>query len=119
MKYESFTKVAVQNFRAELNSLLADFGEKHGIEVSLGNARFTSNEVRFINSTYRIKGSPKRVEKLLETQLAKNGLREVNDYGDRLVEYNPRRYAYPFVYVKAFDGKRYKCSLDYAKHLGF
>ena len=117
--YQAFDRTATVRLRRELEKLLGDFAEKNGLTVSLGNARFSQSEVRFLNTTFLVKGELKREEKALEHQFSVHGLKEVNDRGDRLVEYNRRRYQYPFVFIKKADGRRYKCSLNQAKALGF
>lgn len=117
--FQSFDKPTCVRLRRELEKLLGEFGEKNGLTVSLGNAKYTANGVRFLNTTFLVKGAPKREEEALEHQFAVHGLRETNSRGDRLVEYNRRRYQYPFGFIKAADGRRYKCSLNQAKALGF
>lgn len=114
---QSFNKVTCQKLRAELNAILASYGAHEGITFEIGNMRFSPTEVRITSMSARIVGAPKREEKALEHQFAIHGLREVNNRGDRLVEYNRRRYAYPFIFVR--NGKRYKCSLAQAKREGF
>jgi hypothetical protein len=116
---QSFNKVTCQKLRADLNRVLAAYGATEGIVFSVGNMRFSETEVRITSMSARINGAPKREEKALEHQFAIHGLREVNDRGDRLIEYNRRRYQYPFVFISAANGKRYKCSLAQAKREGF
>ena len=117
--FQKIDRVVAACLRNELNKVLTDFAEKNGLDVSLGNARFTDSEMRFLNARFVIKGKPKREEKALEHQFAVHGLKETNGRGDRLIEYNRRLYAYPFIYINARDGRRYKCSLGQAKALGF
>jgi hypothetical protein len=116
---QSFNKVTCQKLRAELDAVLAKYGAANGITFEIGNMRFSPNEVRITSLTARINGAPKREEKLMEAMFGIHGLKEVNSRGDRLVEYNPRRFSYPYVFVAANNGKRYKCSLAQAKNLGF
>lgn len=115
----SINKPTCIAIRAKLDRLLKEFGDEHGLTVSLGNAKFTSTEVRFLNTTFVLKGAPKREEKALEGMFARHGLKEFNAAGDQLTEFNRRRYAYPFGFTKKADGKKYKCSLAQAKALGF
>lgn len=116
---QSFNKVTCQKLRADLNKILAAYAATEGIVIELGNMRFSQNEVRITSVTARIDGAPKREEKALDHQFAIHGLQETNPRGDRLVEYNSRRYAYPFVFVEGGTGKRFKCNLAQAKRRGF
>jgi hypothetical protein len=116
---QSFNKVTCQKLRADLNRVLAAYGVAEGITFEVGNMRFSPSEVRITSLTARINGAPKREEKLMESMFVVHGLTEFNGRGDRLVEYNPRRYQYPFVFISASNGKRYKCSLAQAKREGF
>jgi hypothetical protein len=115
----TFNKVTCQKLRADLNRVLAEYGKSEGIVVEIGNMRFSGTEVRIANTTCRIVGAPKREEKAIEHQFAIHGLKETNSRGDRLVEYNRRRYAYPFIYVEAGTGRRFKTNLAGAQRRGF
>jgi hypothetical protein len=109
----------VQKFRRDLTKLLADFGNEHGFDIKIGNIKFTATELRMPNVVAVVKGEPSRNALHLERELNRHGLQIENDRGDRLVEYNPRRYAYPFIYIKKSDGRRYKASLSGVISLGF
>ena len=117
MKVTSINKSACIALRSELNAVLAKFGAEANLDFAVGNMKFTSATVD-IKLSAVIKGAPKKDESALLSVLAVYGLKQTTASGTRtLVEFNRRRYAYPFVYT---DGsKRYKCSLEQAKRLGF
>lgn len=47
----SFSKSDVQTLRREIDSALAVVAAKHGVNISLGNCRFSSTEARFAKLT--------------------------------------------------------------------
>lgn len=114
---QSFTKATCQKLRADLNRVLAEYGATEGITFELGNIRFMAEELKITSVTARIAGARKKEERALDFKFSVYGLKEVNQFGDRLVEYNSRRYQYPFVYIKKADGRRYKTSLEGARCL--
>lgn len=116
---KSFNKATCKQLRADLQAVLNKYGATEGIEFNIGNMRFYEHEVKFTGMTATIKGEKKLVEKALDHQFAIHGLQDVNAKGDRLIEYNRRRYQYPFIYIEARSGKRYKCSLAQCLRLGF
>lgn len=116
---QSFNKVTCQKLRSDLNALLAKYGAENNLTFDLGNMRFNSDEVKITSFVARVVGAKKATEKALDHQFAIHGLKNTNDRGDTMLEYNNRRYQYPFIYMCKRDGKRYKCSLAQALRLGF
>lgn len=102
-----FDKTTLQSIRRELNAVLAKYGNESGIELSLGNIKFTEAEFEGkLNA--KIVGAKTRSDSLLESVVKSQGLC-INGIGGKvLVEYKPRNYKYPYVYE--LNGKRYKCS---------
>ena len=115
---QTFNKVTCQNLRRDLGTILAKYGTTTGIEFNVGSMRFLPNETS-IKITARIAGTPKKEEKALEHWIVRFGLKEVNFQGFKLVEYQERRYKFPFIYINSIDGKKYKTDLSGLKRLGF
>lgn len=102
---QTFNKVACQNLRRDLEAVLAKYGASEGVEFHVGNMKFLPNETS-IKLTARIAGAPKKAEKALENWMCRMNLKEENFQGFKLVEYQERRYKFPFIYVNSIDGKR-------------
>ena len=54
MKISSFDRTTVKNLRNDIDSALAALSKKYGIEISAGNASFTSSNV-----TYKVQAAVK------------------------------------------------------------
>jgi hypothetical protein len=77
--------------------------------------KFSAAEVE-IKVKAKINGAVTMTDRLLESAAKNLGISNFkNSIGDQLVAYKPSSYKYPFVYVSAADGKRYKCSGVMAK----
>ena len=102
-----FDKATLQAIRRDLNAVLAKYAEANGMEMSVGNIKFSDGDFEAkVNA--KIKGAKTMTDKILESVMAARGLQEMGTGGRKLVGYNSRSYKYPFVYEKG--GKRFKCS---------
>ena len=54
MKISSFDRTTVKNLRSDIDKALATISKKYGIEISAGNASFTSSNV-----TYKVQAAVK------------------------------------------------------------
>jgi hypothetical protein len=114
MKFTSFDKKNLAALRAEMNAVLQKYGVDANLEIQVGNMKFSSTEVE-IKVNAKVKGAKTFSNTILESRAAALGLKLTNKVGDQLVDYNTRSYKYPFVYLNARDGKRYKCDEVTAK----
>ncbi len=106
-----FDKVTLQAIRRDLNAVLAKYAQANGMEMSVGNIKFSEGDFEAkVNA--KIVGAKTMTDKILESVIASRGLQEVGLAGRKLVGYNSRSYKYPFVYEQ--NGKRFKCSTESA-----
>ncbi len=113
-KFAKFDKTNLKALRSEMEALLNKYGVNSNLEFSVGNMKFSEGDVE-IKVNAKVKGAKTFSNVMLETRAASMGLKLTNSYGDKLVDYNTRSYKYPFVYLSAKDGKRYKCDETMAK----
>lgn len=113
-KFTKFDKTNLKALRAEMNALLNKYGVDTNIEFTVGNMKFSEAEVE-IKVTAKVSGAKTFSNVILESRAAALGLKLKNKFGDELVDYNTRSYKFPFVFVDAKDGKRYKCDERMAK----
>ena len=107
-----FDKATLQNIRRELNAVLAKYGSSEGLELSLGNIKFSDNDFE-AKLNCKIAGAKTRVDAMLESAMKAHKLNELGAGNRRLVSYNSRNYRYPFIYEQ--NGKRFKCSVEQAE----
>lgn len=107
-----FDKVTLQKMRKELNDVLAKYAASEGLEISIGNIKFSDNDFE-AKLNCKIAGAKTFVDTMLESVMKLNMLNEVGIGNRRLVSYNSRNYRYPFIYEQ--NGKRFKCSTEQAK----
>lgn len=107
-----FNKVNLVKMRADLNKVLAAYGDVAGCEFSLGNITFNSAEFS-VKLTSKIKGAKGKSDVMLERVMKTHGLKLQGTAGRVLCGYNSKAYAYPFQYTQG--GKRFKCSTESAK----
>jgi len=108
-----FDKSSLAAVRAELNAVLAKYGMEQNLEFALGNIRFTEGSFN-TTLTCNIKGAVTREDQILNSVLKAHKLgRQSADGLRKLVGYNSRAKAYPFIYE--FGGKRFKCSIIAAR----
>jgi hypothetical protein len=113
-KFFKFDRTNLKALRAEMEVLLSKYGVESNIELSVGNMKFSAAEVE-IKVEAKIIGEKTLTNALLESRVASLGLKIKNKFGDELVDYNPRAYKMPFIYINWRDGKRYKCSEESVK----
>jgi len=65
MKITSFDRAAVKNLRDDINAALSAVSSKYGIQLSVGNATFTSNNV-----TYKVQAAVKASDGMVMTKEA-------------------------------------------------
>ena len=111
--FQYFDRKNLSKLRAEMAQVLQKYGVDANLDIAVGNMRFSDAEVE-IKVTAKVKGAKTMTDKLLESEAKRLGLKMKNRAGDRLVEYKPRNWKMPFVYVAA-NGKRYKCDEASAK----
>ena len=107
-----FDKVNLKNIRAELNAVLAKYAVTQGMSLELGNIKFSEGEFE-AKLKASIKGAVTRTDTMLASQMQYLNLQQSGLSGRKLVSYNSRAHAYPFVYEQA--GKKSKCSVEMAK----
>lgn len=112
MNIKEFDKPTLRAFRVELEALLKKYDGN--VEMSVGNITFSPGDAK-ITINAKIPGVKSQTEELIESYAKIHGL-VLQKNGRRLVEYHPRKYKMPFIYVDT-DGKRYQTSLDRAKQL--
>jgi len=115
-KFAKFDSKNLNNLRAEMSALLSKYGINSNLEFEVGNMKFTEAEVE-IKVKAKVVGAKTRADSILETMIKLKGLKLKNAKGDELVGYNTRAHKMPFIYLKAADGKRYKCAEATAKFL--
>jgi uncharacterized protein YejL (UPF0352 family) len=115
-KFAKFDRTNLKSLRAELAAVLEKYGVSSNLELAVGNMKFTEAEVE-IKVTAKVIGAKTRSDNILETMIKLKGLKLKNAKGDELVGYNTRAHKMPFIYLKASDGKRYKCAEDMAKFM--
>ena len=107
-----FDKTTLQNIRKELNAVLAKYAQSEGLEISIGNIKFSDADFE-AKLSCKIAGAKTFTDAILESVMKSNNLKEFGTNGRKLVSYNSRNYRYPFVYEQ--NGKRFKCSIESAK----
>lgn len=121
-KITHFSKPLVQNLRIELNTLLAEFANKHGITASLGNARFTPSNVNWKFTLVSPGAGTSDGSTPTGDIYALNFLNKCHLYGmkkddlnktillrgklNKIVGLNPRSYKYPII-CENRNGTRY------------
>jgi hypothetical protein len=113
-KFAKFDKTNLKALRSEMEALLNKYGVNSNLEFLVGNMKFSEGDVE-IKVNAKVKGAKTLSNVILETRAEALGLKLTNSRGDKLVDYNTRSYKYPFVYLAAKDGKRYKCDETMAK----
>lgn len=103
-----FNRENLKKIRLKIEGALSEELAEYGVtNINLGRIRFSSTQF-----TCRLEVTTKEEQesedKYLEMILKQFGLpKEYKGYV--IVDYNPRRFKYPFTFKKP-DGKRYKCS---------
>lgn len=111
-KITKFDKSNLATVRADINALLAAYSKKSGIELNIGNISFSEGE--FTTKLNAKLPNVKTIDDvILESRVKALGLKTTSKCGKKLVGYNTRAKAYPFVFEN--NGKKYKCSTEQAK----
>ena len=110
--YTEFNKVNLKIVREDISAILSKYAKETGIELSIGNIRFTEGSFT-AKLDAKIKGAKTKEDSVLEFMMVTKGLAKTSKCGKTLVGYNSRAGKYPFVFESA--GKRYKCSENNAK----
>jgi len=76
MKISSFDRNTVKNLRSDIDAALATLSKKYGIEISAGNASFTSSNV-----TYKVQAAVKAASGVVMTKEAS----DFNLYANRVL----------------------------------
>jgi hypothetical protein len=76
MKISSFDRNTVKNLRNDIDAALAALSKKYGIEISAGNATFTSSNV-----TYKVQAAVKAASGVIMTKEAS----DFNLYANRVL----------------------------------
>lgn len=106
-----FDKATLQAILRDMNTILAKYAETNGMEIEVGNIKFTEGDFEAKVSA-KIKGAKTMSDKVLESVMNSSGMQPYGVGGRVLVKYNSRSYKYPFVYEQ--NGKRFKCSTESA-----
>lgn len=122
-----FDRPIVKNLRTELDELLKTFGEKHGIIVQMGNARFTANSVNWKMTMVALNSVGADDNQSLEAVqflsnctiygLEKSDLNSkiiLRGQPNKIVGLNPRRHKYPVI-CENNNGTRYVYSIQEIK----
>lgn len=112
-KFSAFDRKNLQALRVEMEAVLAKYGVDSNLEISVGNMKFSQNEVE-IKVSAKIKGAKTFKDTMLESRVKALGL-VMEKNGCKLVRYDSKKYKMPFIYEKG--GKLFKTSEDHAKFL--
>jgi len=107
-----FNKVNLKNVREDISAILSKYAKETGIELSIGNIRFTSGTFS-AKLDAKIKGAKTEVDNVLAYMMTVEKLKANGLDGRVLTKYNTRGKAYPYIYTQ--NGKSFKCSPDSAK----
>ena len=113
--YEKMDTFGAKKFRSEFDEELKAIGAKFGLELSIGTIRYDVTGSLTTKLTAKIPVFHEAVQEIKkESTMNRFGFtRTVSPDGYTFVEYNPRKYKYPFIVEK--NGKRYKMSQFNAK----
>lgn len=109
---KEFNKVNLKIVREDISAILSKYAKETGIELSIGNIRFSSGSFT-AKLDAKIKGAVTMEDTILNQVMVIKNLSRTSKCGKTLVGYNTRAGKYPFVFESA--GKRYKCSENNAK----
>ena len=98
--------------RDEMNRVLSELGDKHGVKFDLGSISYSPNECSMKISS-KVLNVSSNVPTVLEGIMDFHNLQINGTGGRKLIDYRKSSYKYPFVYSDG--GKMYKCDLRMAK----
>jgi|GEM_PF-2579097 len=108
---KNFDRATLATIRAELNAVLAKYGDEAGLQFELGSMKFSDQSFE-VKMSCKIKGGQSMKDKALVAMMEMLNLRENGSDGRVLKAYNSRQYRYPFVYEQY--GKMFKCTQEQA-----
>lgn len=124
MTIQNFDRQNLKQLRADMDAALAAVSAKHGVSISMGNMRFSSDRVTVkveANTTVQTAMSdntvlaPTVVPSILKTAMTRHGVKNLTGRkGETLTGYNPNRPKYPFSY-QTIRGTRYKQTVEQAR----
>jgi hypothetical protein len=103
----ALNRARVQKLRTELDSILAEYGKKNGMTISIGKMVFSEDRVEAKFEAV-VEGGQSAGQAALAVIMKELHLNTDGVDGRKLVSYNSRSYKYPFVF--AYRGKNWKCS---------
>jgi hypothetical protein len=106
---KEFNRTTLKEIRADMDAALALVAEQHGLEIQIGNMRFSSSEVT-IKVVAKVEGA---VNELLVSQAERHNLTLEERDGKKLVNFNRKAAKYPWEYTES--GKTYKCNVSSAR----
>jgi hypothetical protein len=115
MKIDQFNKQNLKELRQELNKVLAQFNEKHGLNSSIGNINFTNDRftTKLTVTTTKKPGltmvSPEATEENGEIKMGDKFFQGRTEYTIVAIN-NPGKFQYS---VETQNGKRYKIKKDH------
>ena len=116
MKIQNFDRQTLKSLRAEMEAVLAKYGNKAGVEFDIGNISFSDAEAN-IKVSAKVKGAKTQTDEILEMACKSLNIKKrVNAKGDKLIALKSRSPRYPFVY-EAANGKQCKCTRDMAREM--
>jgi len=114
---KSFAKSDIMRLRAEIAAALKQVGIRTGVAFDIGTIRYTAGNARMTLTAVSTDsvfvdapgGAPTEVTvpQRLQWMIENHNLVRTKA-GKTLVDYDPRKHKYPFIYTKL--GKRYKTS---------
>ena len=108
---KNFDRATLATNRAELNAVLAKYGNEAGLQFELGSMKFSDQSFE-VKMSCKIQGGQSLKDKALVQMMEMFNLQE-NGVGGRILKsYNSRQYKYPFIYEQG--GKMFKCSQEQA-----
>lgn len=109
---QTFNKTNLKFVRDQINSALASAGID-GVNIELGNCRYTSNEATF-KLIAKTNGALVQEQAMLDAALKREGIESKTGNGYTVVDYHPRKRKYPFI-VEGPKGGRWKMTASQVK----
>ena len=117
-KVTAINKAVCGQLRADLTKLLEAYGEANNLKFHVGNMSYQDMEVS-IKLTAAVKGGVSETGVVVNAkieQVAKDFDLLISKNGNTLVDYQPRKHRYPFIYQDA-TGHRFQCDRTRVKIL--
>jgi len=117
--------------REEMGQALKEFGEKHGLKITVGHASYTAGVDG--NATFKVELATQNESGLVFSKKSNDFLMNAERLGFlpedlnkefkyagtiyKLIGFNPKSYKYPLVVERVRDGKQFKMPLEAANVL--